>query len=277
MSIEASSSQPNSLTPLAPANQHSAVLAIAASAALCSISLRTQQHSLYWESTDTNQHSEQILPAIANLLSQAQLGKPDVIVVDVGPGAFTSVRVACGVAQGLGLGWGCPVVAVNSLAALAQQALALHPQACAFISVLDARMSECYVACFSARQNAQQTSDPTLNSTLNSTVISTANQTVIACTTMPQLMSYAQVDTLNTLSADVVIGNAAAVIKNWPDLAPIVIDALPSARGVLAQFDADILHQHVNYLQPEQLAPLYVRDQVAYTAAQRLAGLDKPT
>ncbi len=72
-----------------------------------------------------------------------------------GPGSFTGLRVACGVAQGLALGWDCPVVAVDTPSALAlQAALARDPQQAQpddLIAVaLDLRMHEFCCALFQA-------------------------------------------------------------------------------------------------------------------------------
>ena len=92
------------------------VLAIAASGAGSSLCLKlgvAHPTLFHWESAALNQQSEQLLPAIQALLAQAGLTKPDVIAVDTGPGAFTSVRMAVAVAQGLALGWDCPTIAVH--------------------------------------------------------------------------------------------------------------------------------------------------------------------
>lgn len=222
--------------------KHPNVLAIAASAALCSLELHTPAGVQHWQSSDANQHSEQILPAVASLLAQAGISQPDLIAVDIGPGAFTSVRVACGVAQGLALGWGCKVLAVQSLTALAQQAHALNPSAGTISSIIDARMNECYVAHYAVTNGA---------------VVQTA---------APTLMAYAAV---MNLGVDCVIGNASAVLPQWASLAATVFDALPSAQGVLLQAGYE---PSASALLPEFLQPLYVRNQVALTAAERAAG-----
>jgi tRNA threonylcarbamoyladenosine biosynthesis protein TsaB len=70
------------------------------------------------------------------------------IAFDQGPGAFTGIRVACGVAQGLAFGLACPVVPVSSLECLAEGArrqTSLGPGA-RVLAALDARMGELYVA-----------------------------------------------------------------------------------------------------------------------------------
>jgi tRNA threonylcarbamoyladenosine biosynthesis protein TsaB len=218
------------------------VLSIAASAALCSLALKTPDTVFHWQSCAVNQHSEQILPAVAELLCRAGIAKPDVVAVDIGPGAFTSVRVACGVAQGLALGWDCPVIAVESLTALAQQAWAINAQSQSVACIIDARMSECYVAYFDLSSAGVQQMQA------------------------PSLVGYEQI---RNLQVDTVIGNAKAVIPHWLNLAHKVYDALPSAQGVL---DHVLTSPHIVPMLPEQLQPLYVRNQVALTIAQRAAG-----
>lgn len=90
-------------------------------------------------------HSQLILPQIQTLLSEAglQLKDLDGLAFGAGPGSFTGVRIAAGVAQGLGLGANLPVVGVCTLMALAQCSGASKVIAC-----LDARMGEVYHAVY---------------------------------------------------------------------------------------------------------------------------------
>ena len=94
--------------------------------------------------------SQLVLPQIQALLDSAniKLNDLDGIAFGAGPGAFTGVRVACGVAQGLGFGANISVVGVNTLLALAQASGENKVIAC-----LDARMGEIYHAAFE-RKNA---------------------------------------------------------------------------------------------------------------------------
>lgn len=66
-------------------------------------------------------HAERLVPMIATLPDQ---GRADSILVDVGPGSFTGVRVGLAAARGLGIGWGVPVHGFSSLALVAAAALA---------------------------------------------------------------------------------------------------------------------------------------------------------
>lgn len=90
-------------------------------------------------------HSQIILPQIQALLSEAKLSLNDLngIAFGAGPGSFTGVRIAAGVAQGLGFGSSLPVVGVCTLQSLAQAGGAQKVIAC-----LDARMGEVYFAAY---------------------------------------------------------------------------------------------------------------------------------
>jgi len=92
-------------------------------------------------------HSQRLLPLVDEVLGEAQLalGDLDGLAFGAGPGSFTGVRIACGVAQGLGLGAGLRLVPVSTLEALAESAWQSHGWT-RVVACLDARMREVYVA-----------------------------------------------------------------------------------------------------------------------------------
>jgi tRNA threonylcarbamoyladenosine biosynthesis protein TsaB len=96
------------------------------------------------------QASAALIPAILALLAQAdvRLKELDAIAFGAGPGSFTGLRTACSVAQGLGFGAGVPLLPVDTLLAVAEQARLqrAEPQRpFRVVAALDARMDELYV------------------------------------------------------------------------------------------------------------------------------------
>lgn len=90
-------------------------------------------------------HSELLLPMIDALLADSgvKLAELDAIAFGEGPGSFTGLRIACGVAQGLAFGIDKPVLGIGTLLALAQASGAPAAACC-----LDARMKEVYFAAY---------------------------------------------------------------------------------------------------------------------------------
>lgn len=87
------------------------------------------------------EHSKRILPMLESLLAEAgiSLAQVDALAFGRGPGSFTGVRIAAGVAQGVAFAAELPVVPVSSLAALAQ-----GQSAGRVLAAIDARMDEVY-------------------------------------------------------------------------------------------------------------------------------------
>ncbi len=121
------------------------LLALDTSTEYCSVALWRDGVLKHRETHAVQRHSELILPMVGELLDDCglELGELDGIAFGAGPGSFTGLRIACGVVQGLAFGAGLPVVAVGTLAALAQEADADRVIAC-----LDARMGEIYHAAY---------------------------------------------------------------------------------------------------------------------------------
>src|SRR5689334_16530303 len=99
-------------------------------------------------------HSQQILPLLRELLSEAKVELHDLdgIAFGAGPGSFTGLRIACGVAQGLAFGADLPVIGVSTLLALAHDTFTKNTAATHVIACMDARMGEVYHAAY-ARNN----------------------------------------------------------------------------------------------------------------------------
>ena len=93
--------------------------------------------------------SMRLLPLVFELLERAgmALAELDAIAFGRGPGAFTGLRTACSVAQGLAFGAGRPVLAIDSLALVAEDAFAHHGAREVWVA-MDARMDEIYAAAY---------------------------------------------------------------------------------------------------------------------------------
>ena len=130
-----------------------------------SLALTDGAHQWLHDGPGGAQTSSTLLPAIAALLAQAdlRLDALDAVVFGRGPGSFTGLRTACAVAQGLAFGArggaGLPVLAVDTLMAVAEQArfellakgstdLGAGEQPWSVVALLDARMDEMYTQRF---------------------------------------------------------------------------------------------------------------------------------
>jgi tRNA threonylcarbamoyl adenosine modification protein YeaZ len=295
-------------------------------------------------------HADEILPMVDGMLAEAgiTLGTVDAIVAGVGPGSFTGVRISVSVAQGLAFGAGVPVIAVNSLEALACQALwgvpvtgmaaapgvaagpgaeaaaqsvtaapcgaaagpgaeaaaqsvpaapcglaagpgvAAAPGAAAapgvaaatgvvdVLACLDARMGEVYWGCFSA--------DAALG-----VIARTAPAVGPAADVWVPLNTAA--GTADGTADGTAAGEAAARARFWgvgrgfaayPELQSLpgvvfaagALAALPDARDMVRL--GALRYQAGWARDPADLAPLYVRDKVAFTEAERAAARGTP-
>ena len=109
----------------------------------CSVAISLDGEVASREVRAGQRHSELALPMLLDVLKEAGLEMHDLeaIAFGAGPGSFTGLRIACGLAQGLALGRGLPVLGVSSLEAIAQESGAGRVVAC-----IDARMREVYYA-----------------------------------------------------------------------------------------------------------------------------------
>jgi len=124
------------------------LLAIDCATDTCSVALRIGDDRYERQAGDVREQSTLVLPMIDAVLADAGLGLRalDALVVGRGPGSFTGVRLAVGVAQGLAYGAGLRVVPVSDLAMLAQGAADIAADR--VLACLDARMDEVYWCTF---------------------------------------------------------------------------------------------------------------------------------
>lgn len=123
------------------------ILAIETATEACSVALLHGDTLLDRSELAPRRHAELVLPMAEDLLAEAGVTRKqlDAVAVGQGPGAFTGVRLAISVAQGLALALDIPVVPVSSLAALAIQA---PRNGAAILATIDARRGEIYAGAF---------------------------------------------------------------------------------------------------------------------------------
>ncbi len=207
----------------------------------CSAALHVDDGQIFRYALAPRRHSELILPMIDELLEEAGLSirQLDGLAFSRGPGSFTGVRIATGVAQGIALGADLPVVPVSSLQALAQGVYREYGHS-AVLSVLDARMAEVYWGQYALEDGIMQS---------------------------PGTDQLGRPEAIHLISADVEAGAGSG----WETYAEVLTDVLevkpvyPQQRihaqdvasiGVVA-FDAG------RALPVEQALPVYLRDTVA--------------
>ena len=191
--------------------------------------------------------SQLVLPQIQALLDSAKITLKDLdgIAFGAGPGAFTGVRVACGVAQGLGFGANLPVVGVNTLLAVAQTSGEDKVIVC-----LDARMGEVYHAAFEK---------------INGVWIEQSETKVCK----PEAAPVLDGSWLGAGSGWVVYGEILSSIYAQ-NVTKIMVEITPTAEAILhlaaPTFTAGLAKP------ASEAMPIYIRNRVALTTLEREAG-----
>lgn len=125
------------------------LLALDTATEACSVALLHDGRVLSHYEVAPRLHAQRLLPMIQQLLADAGIAATqlDAIAFGRGPGAFTGVRIAIGVVQGLAFALQRPVLPVSNLAALAQRAFR-EQGATQVAAAIDARMDEVYWGCY---------------------------------------------------------------------------------------------------------------------------------
>lgn len=194
------------------------------------------------------QSSATLIPTAMAMLSQAGIGLPqlDAIVFGRGPGSFTGLRTACAVAQGLAFGADILVLPVDTLLAVAEEARVLagvNDQPLTVLAMLDARMDEVYSAAWDWDGQRWTLRQPLQVGGPQHVLLPDAPRVLLA-------------------------GNAfEAYGERLP--AGERVQALPTAAALLRLAPSLFADGHA--VPAEQAMPLYIRDKVAQTTAERMA------
>ena len=215
------------------------------------LSIAVQHGDAVWQHTGPGgaQASATLIPTVRSLMAQAGLSFDtlEAIVFGRGPGSFTGLRTACAVAQGLAFGaragQGVPVLPVDTLLAVAEEAR--HAHGCTqMVAVLDARMDEVYHArCEWVAAQGRWHTEADFGLGAPESVLAPAGWTVAGNARTPYGERLAP-----TAAHVAALPTATALLRVAPAL-------LAAGEGVPA---SDAL-------------PRYIRDKVAQTTAERAA------
>jgi tRNA threonylcarbamoyladenosine biosynthesis protein TsaB len=225
------------------------ILAFDTSTEYLSLALLKGGETFHYDCNAGQTHSQIILPQIQTLLDSANLQLSDLqgIAFGAGPGSFTGVRIAAGVAQGLGFGANLPVVSVCTLLALAEASGADKVIAC-----LDARMGEVYHAAYKKMDDTWQ------------------------CVIEPGLYKPDAVPAIQgsdwvgagsgwqTYTAQLSAAYAGQLQATQPQLLPAATAILKLALPIFAKGEAK---------PASEAMPIYIRNRVALKTAEREQGL----
>lgn len=204
-----------------------------------------------------NKHAEILLDMISEILAEAGLKKSDVscVAFGAGPGSFTGLRVACGAAQGIAWGLGAKVAPVSNLEALALEAAAESgaKEGDVVVVMNDARMQQYYAQNFRVEKVGVSALDE------------------------PAVVDPEEVDKFINPAASILVGSAP---YNEPELwksafSGRMIDrrcTRASFVGLAAWIRAD---RADGFIDPQDASPIYVRNKVAQTIAERRAAKEQ--
>jgi tRNA threonylcarbamoyladenosine biosynthesis protein TsaB len=230
------------------------ILAIDTSSAWCSVALSLGDKAPEFRHEAVSAGASQLLlPWIESLLTNAKLSLKDLdaIAVGIGPGAFTGVRLGVAAVQGLAISNNLPVISVCSLDAIAAQITSTDtykktkPQR--FMIAIDARMEEIYWANYESQ-----------------------------ATQLPKRVGDIHLTKPEELHFDGVQLIAGSALNAYSSRMPIFdgpkyVEIAISALGVLEcakQSFTEGLQEDVRLLEP-----MYVRNKVAFTTAERERGM----
>lgn len=209
----------------------------------CSAALWVDGEIVSVEERAGNRHAERLLPMLDQAAACAgiSLGALSAVAFGCGPGSFTGLRIACGVAQGIALARDLPVLGVSTLQALAQESGLARVIAC-----LDARMHEVYYSALERQHSGWREVIPALC-------------VAPAAAPLPPGEGWTGCGNGFSVYAEAFRSRISSMI---PDLHPSAVAVARLAAPRLAAGEG---------VDAALAAPVYLRDKVAFTVAEREA------
>ncbi|MFQ3281825.1 tRNA (adenosine(37)-N6)-threonylcarbamoyltransferase complex dimerization subunit type 1 TsaB [Reinekea sp.] len=222
------------------------ILSIDTSGEYCSIALLTPEQNYTFHQHRPREHANILLTEVEKLLTQAEMSiqQLDAVVYGRGPGSFTGIRIAAGVAQGIAMAVKCPIIPVSTLQSLAWSA-AQQNIASSWVA-LDARMSEVYFAVY--KLNNERVPE-----------LDTAER-VLPPKHITETLSDGSSLIGNGWKAGYELSPKIAEAVETSDIHILVPNALDSAQLALALYQQD----KSVAVSPELALPTYLRDNVTW-------------
>jgi tRNA threonylcarbamoyladenosine biosynthesis protein TsaB len=219
------------------------ILALEASSDACSVAVLQGNKVVQDFRIVPRQHNQLLLPMVEAILSECNidLNDLDAIAYSRGPGAFTGIRIAAGVAQGLAFGADLPLLAISTLEAMGLAALDDDANAKQVIVCQDARMQEVYIAAFERNGDQAQ---------------SLMDEQVM----QPEALKFA------AITQAIGVGSGWEFIDQMPESEQQKITSHKMAHPQAEYIARIAKHQFEQgiHTTPEQAQPVYVRDQVTW-------------
>jgi tRNA threonylcarbamoyladenosine biosynthesis protein TsaB len=248
------------------------ILALDTATENCSVALLIESRVIAREQRLDRGHAGRILPMVDEVLASAgvTLEALSAIAFGRGPGAFTGVRLAASVTQGLAFAAGLAVVPISDLRALAQRALEADPTVTGVLACIDARMREVYWACYERNAGlASPLGDERLSSPegvhlpdawsrFGSAAVEgagSAGATGGVAGATPETLCIGGAGSGFRAHPGLQSGLGRPLERLWPEL-------LPRAAEIVQLAAAEVAQGRV--YPPEQALPVYLRDEVVH-------------
>ena len=225
------------------------LLAIETATEACSVAVHVDGRVIERFQVAPRRHAELTLPWAGQLLAEAGIARSalDAVAISRGPGAFTGVRLAIAIAQGIALAIDRPLLALSTLAVLAERAPAGADRV---LAAIDARMGEVYAGRFVRGADGQ------LQAEGSERVCAPQAVQVPGQGWQGVGTGFAAADgALPAGLGDALAGHDAQALPHAADLARLALAAWQRGEAIA----------------PELVEPAYLRDNVALTIAEQQA------